>query len=72
LPNLLKRALDYIPPAVLAAMVAPEFINYRSPNRAVIAAGLTAALVAVLTKRDFTAILLGFIVYLIIAGLTAN
>ncbi|MDR0355230.1 MAG: AzlD domain-containing protein [Deltaproteobacteria bacterium] len=66
LPWLVIRSLDYIPPAVLAALIAPEFLNFSSPDPAALAAGLTAVLISLRFKRDFTAIVLGFIAYMLV------
>jgi branched-subunit amino acid transport protein len=63
LPPLAKRAMDYVPPAVLSALALPEFINpghFSLPAALALAAALTASLA---TKRDFLAILAGLAVY---------
>jgi branched-subunit amino acid transport protein len=64
-PKTIKRALDYVPPAVLSAIVLPEFINLSSPNLAVLAAGAAAAAAVLVFKRDFLAIVVGFLAYAI-------
>jgi branched-subunit amino acid transport protein len=67
LPDSIKCALDYVPPVVLSAMVLPEFINFSSPNIPAMAAGLAAAFAVFVFNRDFLAIVVGFLVYLLAA-----
>ncbi|MDR1051330.1 MAG: AzlD domain-containing protein [Deltaproteobacteria bacterium] len=66
IPAPLARSFDYVPPAVLAAMAVPEIVRWPNPDPAVLAAGVAAALAAVVTRRDFFAIVFGFAAYLII------
>ncbi len=54
LPPMLKRALDFVPPAVLAALVLPVFVDLGAPwgalQTAQLVAGTAAALVAYRTR----------------------
>lgn len=54
LPAVLQRALDFVPPAVLAALVLPVFVDLGAPwgrlETAQLVAGAAAALVAYRTR----------------------
>jgi branched-subunit amino acid transport protein len=63
-PHPLRRALRFVPPAVLTAIIFPELLVregalYLSPGNARLAAGLLAALVAWRTKNIVLTILVG-------------
>ena len=62
-PPLLRRALRFVPPAVLSAIVFPEiFLGGSSPR---LLAGLAAVSVAALTRRTLPTILAGMAVLLL-------
>jgi branched-subunit amino acid transport protein len=70
-PEALRRALHYVPPAVLSAIVFPELLM--SQNRLALSfendrllAGLVAVLVAWLTKNTLLTILAGMAALLIL------
>jgi branched-subunit amino acid transport protein len=70
-PEVLRRALHYVPPAVLSAIVFPEILM--SQNRLALSlendrllAGLVAVLVAWLTKNTLLTILAGMAALLIL------
>jgi len=66
LPSSVRRALDFVPPAVLAALVLPALVDLRAEwtpeSTARIVAGLVAALVAWRTRS---------ILYTLVAGMGA-
>jgi branched-subunit amino acid transport protein len=67
LPLILKRAMGYVPTAVLAALVVPQFVNLSNPDWTVIGAGLAAALSAWFFKMDILALGVGFLAYALIS-----
>ncbi|MDR2367473.1 MAG: AzlD domain-containing protein, partial [Deltaproteobacteria bacterium] len=46
LPPILKRAMDFVPTAVLAALVIPQFVRLPNPDWPVLGSGIVAALAA--------------------------
>jgi len=64
LPDRLFRALKYVPPAVLTAIIVPELVmphgtlDFR-PTNAYLVAGITSALIAWRTKNLLLTIVLG-------------
>ncbi len=71
LPEILRRALRFIPPAVLSAIIAPELLlpDNRldfSPGNHRLIAGLVAVLVAWRTRSMLVTILVGFGVLLLL------
>lgn len=65
-PEVMRRALHYVPPAVFSAIVFPElFLQHGNLNLAVdnhrLFAGLIAVLVAWLTKNTLITIVVGMI-----------
>jgi branched-subunit amino acid transport protein len=68
IPGLLRRALRYIPPAVLTAIILPELLlpagelnlSLANPN---LLAGVVAALVAWRTRSVLFTILVGMVVF---------
>ncbi|MDR1656505.1 MAG: AzlD domain-containing protein [Deltaproteobacteria bacterium] len=62
LPGPVRRALDHVPTAVLAALLVPEFIS-ANPDWAAVAAAVAAIVAALVTRKDFLAIVAGLIVY---------
>jgi branched-subunit amino acid transport protein len=71
LPGPLKKAMDFVPTAVLAALVIPQFIRLPDPDWPVLGAGLAAASAALFFKLDFLAIVAGFLAYWLITLLSA-
>jgi branched-subunit amino acid transport protein len=71
IPDLLRRALRYIPPAVLTAIILPELLlpagelnlSLANPN---LLAGMAAALVAWRTRSVLLTILVGMVVFWIV------
>ena len=63
LPDFLKKAMDYVPTAVLAALVIPQFIRLPNPDWTVLGAGIAAALSAWFLKIDVLALVVGFLAY---------
>ena len=63
LPTWLKKAMDHVPAAVLAALALPEFFNLASPALAPMLAFAAYLLAALATKRDFLSIIAGLAVY---------
>ncbi|MEE6208597.1 AzlD domain-containing protein [Salarchaeum sp. III] len=64
LPPRLSRALAFVPPAVFAALVVPEFVSYDgvlqvAPDQ--LTAGVAAALVAWYTENMFATIAAGML-----------
>jgi branched-subunit amino acid transport protein len=74
IPSLLRRALRYIPPAVLTALILPELLlpagelnlSLANPN---LLAGIAAVLVAWRTRSVLFTILVGMMVFWIARGL---
>ena len=70
-PETLRRALHYVPPAVLSAIIFPELF-YRanqldlSPGNTRLLAGIIAILVAWYTKNTLLTILAGMVALLIL------
>ena len=71
IPEVMRRALHYVPPAVLSAIVFPELLM--SQGRLVLSlgndrllAGLVAVLVAWITKNTLLTILAGMVALLIL------
>ena len=70
-PQTMRRALHYVPPAVLSAIIFPELL-YRadhldpSPGNTRLLAGIIATLVAWYTKNTLLTILAGMIALLIL------
>ena len=65
-PDAMRRALHYVPPAVLSAIVFPEVLLHGaqldiSPNNHRLLAALTAVIVARITKNTLMTILAGMI-----------
>ncbi|MDR2442945.1 MAG: AzlD domain-containing protein [Deltaproteobacteria bacterium] len=67
LPGPIKRAMDHVPAAVLAALVVPELVSLDNPNFPAIFAALTAIAAALISRRDFLAIVFGLLVYWILS-----
>jgi branched-subunit amino acid transport protein len=63
LPEAFRRAMDYVPAAVLAALALPEFFSLSSLSLGPALAFLAAILTAWLTGRDFLSIATGLAVY---------
>jgi branched-subunit amino acid transport protein len=55
--------MDFVPTAVLAALVIPQFINPLKPDWPVLGAGLAAVLSAWFLKLDILSLLVGFLAY---------
>ena len=75
-PATMRRALHYVPPAVLSAIVFPELFLPSgqldlSLGNARLLAGLVAIAVAAWTKNSLLTILAGFISLLVLEGLFA-
>ena len=75
-PETMRRALHYVPPAVLSAIVFPELFMPENSldidigiGNARLLAGLAAIAVAVWTKNSLLTILAGFIALLIFQAL---
>ena len=71
-PEWVKRALRFVPPAVLTAIIFPELLirdNHFLPANPRLLAGLFAAVVAWRTKNVILAIAVGMAVLLILQGL---
>jgi branched-subunit amino acid transport protein len=73
-PETMRRALHYVPPAVLSAIVFPELFLREgsldlSPGNARLIAGLVAILVAAWTKNNLLTILAGMAALLIFQAL---
>ena len=74
IPETMRRALHYVPPAVLSAIVFPElFLPGRQLNLSLgnsrLLAGLVAVAVAAWTKNSLLTILAGFIALLVLETL---
>jgi branched-subunit amino acid transport protein len=63
LPPVLTKAMEFVPTAVLAALVIPQFIRLPNPDWPVLGAGLAAVLSAWFLKLDFLSLVIGFIAY---------
>jgi branched-subunit amino acid transport protein len=63
LPGVLKKAMDFVPTAVLAALVIPQFIQLPNPDWMVLGAGLAAALSAWFWRLDYLSLAVGFAAY---------
>ena len=71
IPDALRRALHYVPPAVFSALVFPELFLHEvtmslSPDNPRLMAGLVAVLVAWLTRNTLTTIVAGMIALLVL------
>lgn len=74
-PAWLRRALQYVPPAVLAAIVAPMLFTHpagaaAAPDPARIAAALAAVAVAYATRSTLLTVVLGMAALWILQALT--
>jgi branched-subunit amino acid transport protein len=70
-PEMMRRALHYIPPAVLSAIIFPEILipDQRldfSPGNHQLLAGLAAVLIAYFTKNTLITILVGMAVLVLL------
>jgi branched-subunit amino acid transport protein len=77
MPDLLQRALRYVPPAVLTALIAPALFFPggaldASPGNNRLLAGLAAVIVAWRTKNTLWTILAGMGVLLILTALSGR
>lgn len=66
IPPLVRRALRFVPPAVLSAIILPELLRYQgqlsvSPGNPRLVAGLVAALVAWRSKNALATIAAGMV-----------
>lgn len=68
-PRWVKRWLEYVPPAVLAALVAPEMLARTGPRIPGITLAYVACLVTALRTRSIVLPLLAAIATLAVAGL---
>ena len=71
IPQTMRRALHYVPPAVLSAIIFPELLYHTdqldlSLNNTRLLAGIIATLVAWYTKNTLLTILAGMIALLIL------
>lgn len=77
LPHFIERALKYVPPAVLSAIIVPEILlpNGTNPdfslNNPALIAGLVAVLISYKTKNLLLTIILGMAVFFGIRWLLA-
>lgn len=67
LPPLLQRGLRFVPPAVFAALVAPELLLAKgslslSPGNEKLVAGIVAAVVAWRTRNTLATVLVGMVI----------
>jgi branched-subunit amino acid transport protein len=74
LPPLVKRALRYVPPAVLSAIFVPELLMPKgvvdiSLSNIRLLAGIIAILVALTTRRVLPTILIGMVALWVLTGL---
>jgi branched-subunit amino acid transport protein len=75
LPDRVFRALRYVPPAVLAAIVVPAILMPDgvtvdvSPTNAYLVAGIVSALIAWRTKNLLLTIVLGMLAFLLLRAL---
>jgi branched-subunit amino acid transport protein len=67
-PPWLKRAMEFLPPAVLAALVFPEFLGGDLPLSPRIIAGLCALALAWAFNKDLLTIGSGLLAYWLISG----
>ncbi len=58
IPVLLRRALRFVPPAVLSAIILPELVR---PGGARLAAGVLASIVAWRTRNTFLTVAAGLV-----------
>jgi branched-subunit amino acid transport protein len=77
IPAMVKRALRFVPPAVLSALIAPALFMPDntldlSLSNARLMAGVVAILVAWRTKNTLLTILVGMITLLVLMGVTGN
>lgn len=78
LPDRVFRALRYVPPAVLAAIIVPAVLMPNgatidvSPTNAYLVAGIMSALIAWRTKNLLLTILLGMAVFLLLRALLGS
>lgn len=71
IPDALRRALHYVPPAVLSALIFPELFLHEgtmnlSPDNPRLMAGLVAVLAAWLTRNTLTTIVVGMVALLVL------
>lgn len=71
IPDALRRALHYVPPAVFSALVFPELFLHEgtmslSPDNPRLMAGLVAVLVAWVTRNTLTTIVVGMVALLVL------
>lgn len=71
IPGIMRRALHYVPPAVLSAIIFPEILIRDgqlalTPDNDRLLAGLAAVLVALLTKNTLLTILAGMAALLLV------
>ncbi|MEW5942100.1 MAG: AzlD domain-containing protein [Chloroflexota bacterium] len=76
-PVTMRRALRYVPPAVLSAIVIPELLMREnsldfSLGNARLLAGVVAIAVAAWTKNSLLTILAGFVTLLVLQALVAT
>lgn len=75
MPDRVFRALRYVPPAVLAAIIAPALLMpdgktfQISPTNAYLVAGIAAGLIAWRTKNLLLTIVLGMALFLLLRAL---
>ena len=75
LPDRVFRALRYVPPAVLAAIIVPAVLMpdgktvFLSPSNSYLVAGILAVLIAWRTKNLLLTIVLGMAVFLLLRAL---
>lgn len=76
MPDRVFRALRYVPPAVLAAIIAPALLMpdgetiHIAPDNAYLLAGIAAGLLAWRTKNPLLTIVAGMALFLILRALT--
>ena len=74
MPDRMFRALRYVPPAVLAAIIAPALLMPDgktldlAPTKAYLVAGIAAGLIAWRTKNLLLTIVLGMAIFLLLRG----
>jgi branched-subunit amino acid transport protein len=71
IPQVMRRALHYVPPAVLSAIIFPELFMHNgamslSPENTRLLAGLLAILVAWFTKNTLITIIAGMVALLLL------
>jgi branched-subunit amino acid transport protein len=55
--------MEFVPTAVLATLVIPQFISLPHPDWPVLGSGLAAVLAAWFFKLDYLALVFGFLAY---------